>query len=293
MNRRLVHIISFALLFAFLISSGSATAQNISCTYSYWKKNTTDPEAKYRVVHDMKVDKYDKQTVYYCESTFIRDSIRSVAFDSQGMTIDEEAYAQLTRIQSGNKDIAICDFEEKTMTVGYELGTTIVLGTNNLELPKWDLLEESRVINGYSCHKAVSNYLGREWIAWFTDEIPISTGPWLLWGTPGLIVEARDAENIAVFRLTGTEKLPDRHKMDFMRLFYSEKHAEGQHFAFPMKKAESLHTKAMTDHDFFFQLLGISTVYRINSSGNKEEAKIPPYIPLIPSEYWSNHAIKP
>lgn len=72
-------------------------------------------------------------------------------------------------------------------------------------LPKitWSMGEEMKNILGYNCQKATGSLYGREWIVWFTMDIPVSDGPWLLCGLPGLILEAYDSENI--FRFTTIE----------------------------------------------------------------------------------------
>ena len=64
---------------------------------------------------------------------------------------------------------------------------------------KWNICEEMKNILGYNCQKATASLYGREWTAWFTMDIPVSDGPWLLCGLPGLILEAYDSENIFHF----------------------------------------------------------------------------------------------
>jgi hypothetical protein len=40
------------------------------------------------------------------------------------------------------------------------------------------------------CKKATTNFRGRYWEAWYTEEIPIGQGPWKLCGLPGMILKA-------------------------------------------------------------------------------------------------------
>lgn len=70
----------------------------------------------------------------------------------------------------------------------------------------WDIQEDSTAnILGYECVKAVSQYHGRTWTAWFTPEVPLAYGPWKLRGLPGLILKA-DGDGLFTFTATGIEK---------------------------------------------------------------------------------------
>lgn len=57
---------------------------------------------------------------------------------------------------------------------------------------KWEITNDVEKQNGYQSQKAVANFGGRIWTAWFTKEINISDGPYKFSGLPGLIVKLED-----------------------------------------------------------------------------------------------------
>jgi GLPGLI family protein len=73
----------------------------------------------------------------------------------------------------------------------------------SIETPIWDIEDEVKTILGYECNKAVTEYKGRRWTAWFTPDIPVQAGPWKLCGLPGLILEAYDTGRDYVFECCG------------------------------------------------------------------------------------------
>jgi len=77
----------------------------------------------------------------------------------------------------------------------------------DLPVQTWTFSSDFKQIHGYKCQKATTSFLGRDYTAWFTTEIPISNGPWKLGGLPGMILEAYDTQLHYVFNCVGIEKL--------------------------------------------------------------------------------------
>ncbi|MBD3905071.1 GLPGLI family protein [Chryseobacterium sp. Ch-15] len=59
----------------------------------------------------------------------------------------------------------------------------------------WKILPDKNKIFNFDVQKAILNYGGRNWTAWFTTEIPIQDGPYVFHGLPGLIVKISDDKN--------------------------------------------------------------------------------------------------
>ena len=69
--------------------------------------------------------------------------------------------------------------------------TTFIL-VEKKPVMNWKVTKESQKILGYSCYKATTKFRGREYIAWFTPDIPYNFGPWKLGGLPGLILKVEN-----------------------------------------------------------------------------------------------------
>jgi GLPGLI family protein len=75
---------------------------------------------------------------------------------------------------------------------------------------EWTILPERKQIAGYSCQKAITNFRGRAWETWFTNQIPVSDGPWKFHGLPGMILELSDSKKHFKFSCVGIsqDKVP-------------------------------------------------------------------------------------
>lgn len=60
----------------------------------------------------------------------------------------------------------------------------------------WKLHEETKKIGNFTCQKATTNFRGRNYTAWFTNEIPVFFGPWKFNELSGLILEVYDVDRI-------------------------------------------------------------------------------------------------
>lgn len=72
---------------------------------------------------------------------------------------------------------------------------------------KWNIKGETKEIQKYLCRKAVGYYNNREYVAWYAPKIPISEGPHVFKGLPGLIFEVYDTKNLYSFKLVGLKKV--------------------------------------------------------------------------------------
>lgn len=70
----------------------------------------------------------------------------------------------------------------------------------------WTITSEQKIIGKYQSQKAETTYGGRNWIAWFTTELPFSDGPYIFSGLPGLIVSIQDSNNDYSFNLIEVKK---------------------------------------------------------------------------------------
>ncbi len=278
-------------MFASLGIVVSAYGQNIRATYSFYYKTDISQE-KYRTQPDMMLDWSIGHSVFYNDASFHRDSLSNIAFDKNGNICDNEAYQKIFDYRSGApNDVTLIDFSEKKYEAVYRLATVCLEGTGNLELPRWQITDETTVTStGLAVRKATSEYLGRKWVIWYCEDIPVSAGPWLLWGAPGLIAHAYDSEEIFHFKLLNVQELgTDSRYAQIKDFCESPKAASVHRYIYEISKAEQVHNKMMRDLDYMFSMAGESPsqVTVVDKNGRSSVmSDTRDYIPLIPDTYW-------
>lgn len=88
---------------------------------------------------------------------------------------------------------------------------------------KWKITEEKKNIGNLKCQAALLSYAGRDYKAWFTNDIPVSDGPYKFYGLPGLIVEMEDSVKQYRFELLSYKNLAEKPV-----LWISEKRSNGK-----------------------------------------------------------------
>lgn len=81
----------------------------------------------------------------------------------------------------------------------------------NSNLMAWEIQPEKKSIYSYTCQKATTSFRGREYEAWFTNDIPLNDGPWKFGGLPGLILFVKDTQSHYIFECIGIEKTKKPH----------------------------------------------------------------------------------
>ncbi len=71
---------------------------------------------------------------------------------------------------------------------------------------KWQITDDTCCVLGYVCNKATTSFAGRDYIAWFSPDIPIPYGPYKFGGLPGLILKIEDTKNNFRFISIGVDQ---------------------------------------------------------------------------------------
>ena len=99
-------------------------------------------------------------------------------------------YAKKYPLSTGDNNIIYCYHKDGIFKTYARVFGSKYLIVEDITIPEWTLCEDTTSILGMECKKATTNFRGRYWEVWYTEEIPISQGPWKLCGLPGMILKA-------------------------------------------------------------------------------------------------------
>ncbi|UFH32807.1 GLPGLI family protein [Chryseobacterium sp. C-71] len=186
----------------FLIIGCSIFAQN---RFYYEYKFIPDSTNRADIKKEMMLLDIDKNgSNYYSQDKFIADSTSKADLERQ------------LKAGSGNFTINRTD---KQGSVGYKVTKQypdfktflfLKVSSDNYKIaedqkPEWKILPDKQKVGEYNAQKATTSYGGREWIAWFSTDIPFQDGPYKFYGLPGLIVKIEDKTGSHSMTLVGNK----------------------------------------------------------------------------------------
>ena len=160
-------------------------------------------------IHELKTEDFNlflgnKVSIFASRGRTMSDSLKMnlQGRDIGSMNFEERAKRTKTEFES----VIYKGFPEEKISYSYKILRDNLRYEEDLNQFSWEILPENKLIEGYQAQKATTTFAGRNYIAWFTSEIPISEGPYKFNGLPGLILEISDVQNHYNYKLKSFEK---------------------------------------------------------------------------------------
>lgn len=192
------------ILLIFIFTSSLLFAQNQRFTYEYsFKMDSLHKENVEKEIMNLDITKEGSH--FYSALLITRDSLFKAEFEkgkaSQSMVID------MRKIKRAKVNFRVSKTYPNLETIYHtSLNASNVALKENHKI-NWTIFPETKTIEGFKVQKATTTFGGRNWIAWFTNDIQIQDGPYKFCGLPGLILNIGDEKGDHVFNLVGSKKL--------------------------------------------------------------------------------------
>lgn len=185
---------NFIALVLIIVFNNYSIAQTHRFIYDvvYKKDSTSNITTKENYILDIGT----KETKYYTYDFFVADSLitNNIPFPKEMKLNTSDIIVH----KNNNNEFSQYDLLENTV---------LQLQTNDTQ--KWNLSQEKKNIKNLSLQKAITTWGGRNWTAWFAEEIPFQEGPYKFHSLPGLIVEIYDDKKNYHFELVRSEKIKE------------------------------------------------------------------------------------
>ena len=154
-----------------------------------------------------------KSSIYYSYAHFHMDSLIEA---DKAIGASQEVISEHLKQGGGYVNYQIYkNYPAGKITTLDQLAASRFRCEEPIERPAWTLCPDTTTILSYTCRKATCYFRGRNYEAWYTEEIPRREGPWKLQGLPGLILKASDSQRHYTFVCTGIEKSRKEEIMQF------------------------------------------------------------------------------
>jgi GLPGLI family protein len=172
--------------------------------------DTTNPDKQEKEI--LALDFSNNYSKFYSQTFSTSQSLMMAEVQKQ--IKDQQGSSNINinaRPPEGTRDVFLTDKKEEKVGKLTQFVRSIYVISDGKHSIDWDIQDSTKTIGGYTCQKAVGTSRGRQYVAWFTTDLPYGFGPRRLNGLPGLILEAYDISRRIVYTFkqynagTGTE----------------------------------------------------------------------------------------
>ena len=188
LNFKMKNLITLFLLLLFSINSAQTHRFIYELQYKY--DSTSSDYQKVNMILDIN----QEEVKFYGRDLLIADSLNKKFGNMDNRIVDMTGQILKRRINSNENENFI------NIKFGYYLFKT----NDKID---WKISNETKKNQDYTLQKATAIFGGRNWIAWFNDEIPFNEGPFKFRGLPGLIFEIKDDKNNFIYNLIKSQKI--------------------------------------------------------------------------------------
>lgn len=173
-----------------------------------WKMDSTDADyQKYNMILDIN----SREVKFYGRDLLVNDSLNKKFGNMNNRHIDMTGQVVKRKTNTSENENFI------NIKFGYYSFKT----TDKIN---WKISGETRQVHTYTLQKATATFGGRNWIAWFSKEIPFNEGPFKFSGLPGLVFEIYDTKKNFIYNLIKSQELSDTfHTEDFLESNFGNK----------------------------------------------------------------------
>lgn len=214
---KITRLLTAMLFIACFAVQAQSSANRFYYEFSYKPKKDSAIMEKVMTILDVTDDK----SIFRDYTLVAQDSIIQAKYESMKKT---GVFVDLTKTVNTNKisykiykyyPSMRTQYVESIMGAGF--AHTNVAYSENIHF-EWKLTGDKGKVGEYNVQKATTEFGGRKWIAWFSENISFSDGPYKFFGLPGLIVKIQDVDNNFTWLLKGNKKVDN-----FNEVSYAEK----------------------------------------------------------------------
>lgn len=114
-------------------------------------------------------------------------------------------YVQVSVKKSSRPAFILKDLSKNEIVHSESSNLAKVLTEDKVTHFNWKLSNDTAQIGDYLCKKATVNFRGRNYTAWYSEEIPLQNGPWKFHGLPGLIFKVASDDGLIEYELIHIE----------------------------------------------------------------------------------------